>query len=58
MDPDHDRYHGRHGTIVEVLEDDAVEETGNEQDAHLFELEFDSGDTMDFRGRDLRPPLE
>lgn len=58
VDPDHDRFHGRHGTIVEILEDDAAEETGHEQDAYLFEIEFDSGDTMDFRGRDLRPPLE
>ncbi|ELY49839.1 hypothetical protein [Natronorubrum bangense] len=57
-DPDHDRYHGRHGTVVEILEDDAAEETGREQDAFLFRIEFDSGDTMDFRGRDLRPPLD
>jgi len=58
LDPDHDRYHGRHGKVVKIMEDDAVEETGNEQDAFLFEIEFDEGDTMDFRGRDLRPPLE
>ncbi len=57
-DPDHDRYHGRHGTIVEILEDDAGVKTGNEQDSFLFQIEFDEGDTMDFRGRDLRPPLE
>ncbi|MFC6717948.1 hypothetical protein ACFQGT_09945 [Natrialbaceae archaeon GCM10025810] len=58
VDPDHDRYHGRHGTVVEIFEDDAAEETGRELDAFLFTIEFDSEDTMDFRGRDLRPPLE
>jgi len=58
VDPDHDRYHGRHRTIVEIFEDDAPEETGKEQDTYLFRIEFDSGETMDFRGRDLRPPLE
>lgn len=57
-DPDHDQYHGQHGTIVNILEDDAAEETGREKDGFLFNVKFDSGNVMDFRGRDLRPPLE
>ncbi|MGQ3413107.1 hypothetical protein ACT4ML_12690 [Natrinema sp. LN54] len=57
-DPDHDQYHGRHGTIVEILEDDAGAETGYDQDSFLFRLEFESDETMDFRSRDLRPSLK
>ncbi|RQG93093.1 hypothetical protein EA462_02500 [Natrarchaeobius halalkaliphilus] len=58
LDPDHDRYHGRHGKVVEIMEDDAGDETGNDQDSFLLQVEFDSGETMGFRGHDLRPPLE
>jgi len=58
LDPDHGRYHGRHGKVVEIMEDDAGDETGNDQDSFLFQIEFDSGDTMDFRRHDLRPPLK
>lgn len=55
-DPDFDRWHGRRATIVEVLEDDAGEETGDERDDVLYRVEAeDNSDRMDFRWRDLRP---
>ncbi|MUV85515.1 hypothetical protein GJ631_02690 [Natronomonas sp. CBA1123] len=57
-DLDHERYHGREGTITEVIEDDASEETGDERDAVLYRIKFSDGETADFRWRDLRPPFE
>lgn len=56
-DPDF-RFHGKQGTVVETLSDDGGTETGDERDSILFRVELDSGETMDFRWRDLRPPLE
>jgi ribosomal protein L21E len=57
-DPDHDRYHGLHGTVVDVLEDGAGEATGDERDAVIFRVELENEETADFRWRDLRPPFE
>lgn len=57
-DPDHEQYHGRHGTVIAVIEDDAPAETGDERDAHIYRVEFDDCATADFRWRDLRPPLD
>jgi ribosomal protein L21E len=57
-DPDHREYHGEHGTIVDVLQDDAGAVTGDDRDSHLFRVELDGGDTIDLRWRDLRPPIE
>jgi ribosomal protein L21E len=57
-DVDHQQYHGQHGTIVSVLRDDVNEIIGDEQDARLYRVEFESGQTMDFRRQDLRPPIE
>lgn len=54
-DPDHERLHGKFGTIVEILEDDAGRETGDRRDSHLFKVEFEDSDTDHFRWRDLRP---
>lgn len=42
-DPDFDQYHGRVGEVVEILEDDADEQTGDERDAYLFSVEFPDG---------------
>jgi hypothetical protein len=56
-DPDFDRYHGSHGEVREVLEDDAGELTGDREDGLIFRVELDSGEITDFRQRDLRPPL-
>jgi hypothetical protein len=55
-DPDHDEYHGRHGKVVAVLEDDAGRTTGDERDSLLFRVELEDGGVEDFRWRDLRPP--
>lgn len=57
-DPDHDRYHGLHGIVVEVLEDDADRVTGEERAGEIYRVELETGETADFRWRDLRPPLE
>jgi hypothetical protein len=57
-DPDHDAYHGLHGTIVDVLEDDADRVTGEEREGLIYRVELETGETVDFRWRDLRPPLE
>jgi hypothetical protein len=57
-DPDFDRFHGRHGNIVDIIEDDAGRETGDARDTNLFTVEFDDGSTHGFRWRDLRPPSE
>lgn len=54
-DPDFDRFHGERGSIVKVLKDDAGRESGDERDSYLFRVELDSGETADFRWRDLRP---
>jgi ribosomal protein L21E len=57
-DPDHDRYHGAHGTVVDVLEDDADRVTGEERAGEIYRVELETWETADFRWRDLRPPLE
>lgn len=54
-DPDFRLYHGRTGEIVDVIEDDAGRETGDERDSYLFEVEFEDGEGDHFRWRDLRP---
>ena len=43
IDPDHDRYHGLHGTVVEVLEDDVSEFTDDDRDAVITERSEVSG---------------
>lgn len=55
-DPDHERYHGVRGTVVEVFKDDAGSATGDERDSLLYRIEFEDGHREDFRWRDLRPP--
>ncbi|OIB56159.1 hypothetical protein [Natrialba sp. SSL1] len=57
-DPDHEQYHGRHGTVSRIIEDDAAAETGDERDGIIYRIEFENGITADFRWRALRPPLE
>ncbi len=57
-DPDHDRYHGLHGTVVNVLEDEAGEVTGDERDDVIFRVKLENEETADFRWRDLRPPID
>jgi len=56
-DPDFE-WHGEHGTVVTILEDDANELTGDEGDGALCRINFEQADTqVDFRHRDLRLPL-
>lgn len=55
-DADH-RYHGQHGEVIEVVVDDAGEETGDERDAVSYRVVLENGETMYFRWRDLRPPF-
>ena len=57
-DPDHDDLHGRQGTVVNIFEDDAGIETGDERDSHHFTVEFDNGEIAHLRWRDLRPLSE
>lgn len=56
-DPDH-RYHAQHGEIVGVTQDDAGETTGDERDSYLYRVQLDSGQEIDLRWRDVRPPIE
>lgn len=57
-DTDYERFHGEHGTVVSVITDDVGELTGNEQDSHVYRVNLESSETMDFRRHDLRPPIE
>ena len=56
-DPDH-RYHGEHGAIVRVIQDDGGDVTGSSVDTDLYRVKLSSGETVDVRERDLRPPLD
>ena len=57
-DPDYERLHGEHGTIIEVRRDDAGTLTGDERDNVLFRVDLDDGQTVDLRWRDMRPAIE
>lgn len=57
-DPDHEVYHGSHGQVIEILSDAGHSVTGDERDSLLYRIDLDSGETVDFRWRDLRPPVE
>ena len=56
-DLDHEQYHGAHGHVVTVLTDDAEAVTGDERDDRLYRVSLNSGETADFRWRDLRPSV-
>lgn len=51
-------YHGEHGRVVSVLSDDADSLTADERDGQIYRVAFDSGEEVDFRWRDLRPPID
>jgi hypothetical protein len=55
-DTDHELYHGRCGEIIEVVQDDAGTVTGDKRDSRIYRVEFENGEVVDFRWRDLRPP--
>ena len=54
-DPDHQQFHGAHGDIVDIFEDDAGETTGDPRDSAIFSVKLDRGCVEEFRWRDLRP---
>lgn len=54
-DPDFNKWHGREGVVVKVQQDNAGEETGDERDSVDYLVEFNNGEQMHFRWRDLRP---
>jgi len=57
-DPDHETYHDRRGEVVDVIDDDAGDETGDVRDSVLYQIRFEDGEEMGFRWRDLRPAEE
>ena len=48
-DPDHDRYHGEHGQIVDAFEDDASTLTGNDRGSIIYRVQFGNGEELDLR---------
>ena len=42
-DPDHCRYHGEHGQITDILEDEAGTLTGDERDSIIYRIQFSNG---------------
>jgi ribosomal protein L21E len=56
-DADHN-YHGEHGTVIRIFEDDANEVTGDSSDSVLVRIKLETGEKFDFRSRDLRPPID
>jgi ribosomal protein L21E len=56
-DPDH-HYHGQHGEVTQLLEDDAGETTADTRDSHIYRIQLNDGEEIDVRWRDLRPPLD
>ena len=57
-DPDHDWYHGEHGRIVDILEDEAGTLTGDERDSIIFRVQCSNGEELDFRHQSIRPPIQ
>lgn len=56
-DPDFEEFHGQRGEVIRILHDDAGVETSDERDNLIYRVRFADGERMDFRRRDLRPPL-
>jgi hypothetical protein len=57
-DPDHDQYHGEHGQIVDILEDEAGTLTGDERDSIIYRIQFSTGEELDLRHQSIRPPIQ
>lgn len=57
-DPDQTVYHGKHGTVVNVLADEADMMTGDDRDAFIYQVQLETGEQADFRWRDLRSSLD
>jgi hypothetical protein len=50
--------HRNFGQVVEMMRDDAAQETGDLRDSTIYRVELDSGEVIDLRWRDLRPVPE
>lgn len=57
-DSDHDRYHGKHGRVVDILEDEAGTLTGDERDSTIYRVELNDGEELDLRHQSIRPPIQ
>ncbi|TKX87056.1 hypothetical protein EXE43_05095 [Halorubrum sp. SS5] len=57
-DPGHERFHGHYGKIIKMISDDVGRLTNVTDDSTIYRAKLDTGETMDFRRRDLRPPLD
>ena len=57
-DPDHDRYHGEHGRIADILEDEAGTLTGDERDSIIYRVKFSNGEKLDLRHQAIRSPIQ
>jgi ribosomal protein L21E len=57
-DPDHDRYHGEHGQIMDILEDEAGMLTGDDRDSIIYRVQFSTGEELDLRHQSIRPPIQ
>jgi hypothetical protein len=56
-DPDH-YLHGKHGTVQNIIQDDAPRLTGRPEDAQLLTIKLENGEQVDVRNHDIRPPIE
>jgi hypothetical protein len=56
-DPDHN-LHGTHGKVEEIIEDDAGQKTGDPRDSDLYRVALETGEEVDVRWQDIRPPFE
>lgn len=56
-DPDF-QFHGELGEVVDIIEDDAGLETGDDRDSVIIRVQLSEDQVMDFRWRDLRPLSE
>lgn len=57
-DPDREHYNGCFGDVIEVFEDDARRETGDEQENKVYWVRLEDGEVADFCWRDLHPRIE
>jgi len=54
-DTDHEQLHNRHGEVIDILEDDADNLTGDSRDAVVYRVQLDDGTKTDVRWCDLPP---
>jgi len=54
----HDQYHGEHGQIVEILEDEADTRTVDQRDSIIYQIQLSDGEKIDVRHHAIRPPIE